>query len=63
MEAAAEDVCRTPQRYKIPAAAVCPAAPKKKAAVFLKQQIAPRDGYFQPPDLELFFAVAFRREV
>ncbi|KAI3458680.1 hypothetical protein Pfo_015343 [Paulownia fortunei] len=64
MEVQAEDLCRTPRhaRCKIPAAAVCPAAPRKKPAVCLKQKIAPTDGYFQPPDLELFFAVALRRE-
>ncbi|EYU19925.1 hypothetical protein MIMGU_mgv1a023000mg [Erythranthe guttata] len=55
-------MCKTPRqdRYKIPAAAVCPAAPRKKAAAAVCI-IAPKDGYFRPPDLEVFFAVASRR--
>ncbi|KAL8050324.1 hypothetical protein ABFX02_06G075700 [Erythranthe guttata] len=56
-----DHMCKTPRqdRHKIPAAAVCPAAPRKKAAAVCI--IAPKDGYFRPPDLELFFAVASRR--
>ncbi|KAH6827233.1 hypothetical protein C2S53_000753 [Perilla frutescens var. hirtella] len=53
--------CRTPrqERCKIPATACPPPPPRKKGA---KHRILPpKDGYFQPPDIELFFALAFTR--
>ncbi|KAG8380736.1 hypothetical protein BUALT_Bualt06G0047100 [Buddleja alternifolia] len=67
VEAEEEYVCRTPQhaRCKIPAATVCPVAPRKKQqAVCLKQQHTdpPKDGYFKTPDIELFFALASTRK-
>lgn len=60
-----EDVCRTPrhERCRIPAPSGCPAAPRKKSAVYGEQRvIPPKDGYYQSPDLEVFFAVALRRK-
>lgn len=61
---AVEEGCRTPERggCQIPAASVCPPAPRKKAAAYRKQRREPKNGYFQPPDLEIFFAKAHRRE-
>ncbi|EEF30808.1 conserved hypothetical protein [Ricinus communis] len=56
--------CRTPIRRecRIPAAPVaCPPAPRKKP-VHIKQRDPPKDGYFQPPDLEAFFLITPRRE-
>lgn len=62
----AEDLCRTPrhERCRIPAPSACPAAPRKKSAVYGEQRVIlpPKDGYYQSPDLEVFFAVALRRE-
>lgn len=49
---------------RIPATLVCPPPPKKKrrcpsTEVVLKN---PKNGYFHPPDLDLFFAMAPRRQ-
>ncbi|CAK9135633.1 unnamed protein product [Ilex paraguariensis] len=52
--------CRTPTR-DIPAAVVCPPPPRKKA-MYLKKRKPPKNGYFQPPDLEAFFAGPARTE-
>ncbi|KAK7321522.1 hypothetical protein VNO77_32257 [Canavalia gladiata] len=55
-----EEGCCTPKRSacRIPAAMVCPPAPKKKPAVYLpRQRVPPKNGYFMPPDLELIFRV------
>lgn len=49
--------CRTP-RCKIPAAAYPPPPPRKKAVVVYSQR--PKEGYFQPADVELFLALCFR---
>ncbi|KAL5991858.1 hypothetical protein ACLOJK_012769 [Asimina triloba] len=50
--------CLTPKHAecRIPKARICPPAPKKKAAPG-KQRDPPKEGYFQPPDLEEFFAM------
>ncbi|KAJ9160139.1 hypothetical protein P3X46_025570 [Hevea brasiliensis] len=55
--------CKTPRRResRIPAALACPPAPRKKP-VFSKERSPPKDGYFQPPDLEALFMIAPRRE-
>ncbi|KZV54103.1 hypothetical protein F511_28862 [Dorcoceras hygrometricum] len=61
----AEDICRTPphDQCRIPAPSVCPAAPRKKPAMYVEQRVlSPKDGYYQSPDMEVFFAVALRRE-
>ncbi|KAL5733200.1 hypothetical protein ACOSP7_032538 [Xanthoceras sorbifolium] len=59
-----EEGCRTPRHggCRIPATFPCPPAPKKKPFNSTKQQGPPKNGYFQPPDLEAIFAVAPRRE-
>ncbi|KAJ9175737.1 hypothetical protein P3X46_014262 [Hevea brasiliensis] len=53
--------CKTPKGHesRIPTALACPPAPKKKLVYFM-ERIPPKDGYFQPPDLEAFFAIAPR---
>ncbi|GFY83599.1 hypothetical protein Acr_03g0003730 [Actinidia rufa] len=57
--AAVEEGCRTPRRggFEIPAPVICPPAPRKKVA-HVKQRNPPKNGYFQPPDLEALFAIA-----
>ncbi|KAG5052968.1 hypothetical protein AAZX31_02G233300 [Glycine max] len=60
-----EEGCRTPKRSacRIPAAMVCPPAPKKKPAIYpARKRVPPKKGYFVPPDLELIFRVAPTRE-
>ncbi|KAK3034270.1 hypothetical protein RJ639_032205 [Escallonia herrerae] len=53
------DECTTP-KYRIPAAAVCPPAPRKKVEERGKKK-PPKNGYFHPPDLDMFFAMEPRR--
>lgn len=51
--------CSTPERWecRIPKGLVPPPPPKKKPFSMGKKREAPKNGYFQPPDLEeLFFA-------
>ncbi|KAL8192981.1 hypothetical protein R6Q57_027429 [Mikania cordata] len=52
-----EDGCRTPKRSGYGVPMKCPAAPKKKT-VQSKQKKPPANGYFQSPDIEIFFAMA-----
>lgn len=64
---AAEEGCRTPRRgggCEIPATLVCPPAPRKKRVKMINngKKQRPKNGYFQSPDLEIFFAMAPRRE-
>ncbi|PWA82296.1 hypothetical protein CTI12_AA179850 [Artemisia annua] len=49
-----EKGCKTPKRSKI--TTTCPPAPRKKRRVYFKPRDPPENGYFQPPDLEDFFA-------
>nr|XP_016458636.1 PREDICTED: uncharacterized protein LOC107782280 [Nicotiana tabacum] len=59
-----EEGCMTPRRdtCRIMVNSLCPPPPPKKKRVYVKQQRPPpKEGYFQPPDLELFFAIV-RRE-
>nr|AAM62581.1 unknown [Arabidopsis thaliana] len=59
----AEEGCTTPRStmYRIPVASVCPPPPRKKLMVVRKRD-PPRNGYFQPPDLETLFYAQPRRE-
>lgn len=54
----------TPKREecRIPATLPCPAAPRKAVPDFGKRRTPPKNGYFQPPDLEALFALAPRRQ-
>ena len=59
---------KTPKRggkYEIPAATECPKAPRKKAGgIYGKQKRVkePKNGYFQTPELEQFFATAYIKQ-
>ncbi|KAL5227473.1 hypothetical protein ABZP36_015738 [Zizania latifolia] len=54
----------TPKREecRIPATLHCPAAPRKAVPDFGKRRGPPKNGYFQPPDLEALFALGPRRQ-
>jgi hypothetical protein len=54
----------TPKREecRIPATLPCPAAPRKAVLDLGKRRTPPKNGYFQPPDLEALFALAPRRQ-
>ncbi|XP_078446839.1 cyclin-dependent kinase inhibitor [Wolffia australiana] len=67
MEAGAmeEEGWQTPRRIecRIPATFACPPPPRKKSPVFFgKRREPPKNGYFQPPDLEMLFSLFPRRE-
>ncbi|KAF3334632.1 hypothetical protein FCM35_KLT21236 [Carex littledalei] len=55
----------TPRRAEcqIPAVLPCPPPPKKKSVsvVAASGKVPPKSGYFEPPDLELFFMAVPRR--
>ncbi|XP_058100120.1 cyclin-dependent protein kinase inhibitor SMR4-like [Magnolia sinica] len=54
--------CVTPKHgvYRIPKELICPPPPKKKTAVG-KRMDPPKNGYFQPPDLEVLFSLVPRQ--
>ncbi|KAK6942980.1 hypothetical protein RJ641_028357 [Dillenia turbinata] len=58
-----EEACTTPKRSecRIPAVLECPPPPKKKKSENQKRD-PPKNGYFQPPDLDALFSIAPRRE-
>lgn len=62
-EERSEDRCTTPKRREsqIPVVLVCPPPPKKKSASGMKRD-PPKNGYFQPPDLDAIFTMPPRRE-
>lgn len=51
-----EGGCRTPKgiECRIPEVVVCPPPPKKKSVAVTKRQ-PPKNGYFNPPDLDSLF--------
>ncbi|KAJ8899690.1 hypothetical protein K2173_019388 [Erythroxylum novogranatense] len=54
-----EEECTTP-KCGITTALACPPTPKKKSAV-VKKRAPPKNGYFQPPDLDVLFPMPTRR--
>lgn len=65
VEEAREAGCATPRRSecRIPVALGPPPPPKKKPFAFEERKSdPPKNGYFQPPDLDLLFAMAPRRQ-
>lgn len=61
MEMEEQEVCTTPknQECQIPKVLECPPAPRKKTERRTKREL-PKNGYFQPPDLDQFFAMGPR---
>ncbi|WJZ88932.1 hypothetical protein VitviT2T_008192 [Vitis vinifera] len=60
---AEQEGCSTPKRRECQiGVADCPPAPKKKPFSYKKKLEAPKNGYFQPPDLEFLFTMAPRRQ-
>ncbi|KAE8666703.1 ATP-dependent zinc metalloprotease FTSH 10 [Hibiscus syriacus] len=61
-----QDRGSTPTRRecRIPAVKVCPPPPpRKKPFTFAKKSVEPpKNGYFQPPDLEMVFSMGSRRQ-
>ncbi|OVA17830.1 hypothetical protein BVC80_1835g222 [Macleaya cordata] len=61
-----DEGCRTPNHdeCQIRTNLVCPPPPpkKKKPINCGKKRDPPKNGYFQPPDLELLFVMSPRRE-
>ncbi|KDP42234.1 hypothetical protein JCGZ_02964 [Jatropha curcas] len=58
------DGCATPKRRecRIPEPRECPPPPKKRPLRVGKKKEPPKNGYFQPPDLELLFAMNSRNQ-
>ncbi|CAN4107071.1 unnamed protein product [Withania somnifera] len=57
--------CKTPRHEKcrIMVNSMCPPPAPMKKRIYAKQHSPPpKEGYFQPPDLENFFAMKPRRE-
>ncbi|CAH8262025.1 unnamed protein product [Arabidopsis lyrata] len=52
----AEERCTTPRNmmYKISVASVC-LSPSRKKSMVVRKRDPPRNGFFQPPDLETLF--------
>ncbi|EOY07489.1 hypothetical protein QUC31_011310 [Theobroma cacao] len=55
-----EEGCTTP-KHRIPVAFHCPPPPRKKSPGGAKRE-PPKNGYFQPPDLDSLFTLQPRRE-
>lgn len=54
-----QEECTTPknQEFRIPEMSECPPAPRKKASERRNKREIPKNGYFQPPDLDKFFVM------
>ena len=60
---AEKEGCATPRRRESQiTVAECPPAPRKKPFSYKKKHETPKNGYFNPPDLELIFTIAPRRQ-
>ncbi|GAB4824435.1 hypothetical protein Ancab_007320 [Ancistrocladus abbreviatus] len=61
--AVADDGCMTPTHddYQIPVARFPPPPPKKKRCSYGRKKAA-KNGFFNPPDLEIIFTMITRRE-
>ncbi|KAK4717020.1 hypothetical protein R3W88_015358 [Solanum pinnatisectum] len=60
-----DEGCKTPRhdKYRIMVNSMCPPPTPRKKRIYVKQQSSPpKEGYFQPPDLEILFAIVPRRE-
>ncbi|GKU91962.1 hypothetical protein SLEP1_g5759 [Rubroshorea leprosula] len=59
-----KDECRTPRREacRIPVVPPCPPAPKKKKEPVYVKRDPPKNGFFQPPELEALFTVVPRKK-
>ncbi|EOY33985.1 Uncharacterized protein TCM_041801 [Theobroma cacao] len=60
-----QEAWSTPTRgeCRIPAVKVCPPPPpKKRPFLFGRKREPPKNGYFQPPDLEMLFAMEPKRQ-
>ncbi|GLT43841.1 hypothetical protein SLA2020_177710 [Shorea laevis] len=59
-----DEGCRTPRHaaFRIPVVPPCPPAPMKKREPAYVRRDPPKNGFFQPPDLEVLFALVPRRE-
>ncbi|XWS74952.1 hypothetical protein CRYUN_Cryun01aG0042800 [Craigia yunnanensis] len=55
-----EEGYMTPRRQIQTAAPPCPPAPRKKQSVYVKRE-PPKNGFFQPPDLEALFSIMVPR--
>ncbi|KAI4354516.1 hypothetical protein L6164_003369 [Bauhinia variegata] len=53
-----EEECRTPRHIEnqIPSVIMCPPPPPRKKPFGGTRREPPKDGYFQPPDLDSLFA-------
>ncbi|KDP35651.1 hypothetical protein JCGZ_09089 [Jatropha curcas] len=54
-----KEECTTP-RCRIPVSSVCPPPPRKKSGIGKKRD-PPKNGYFQPPDLDALLSMPLRR--
>lgn len=67
MEAELDEGCTTPRNQIRGAPAACPPPPRKRPTAYskdkyVKQRELPKKGFFEPPDLELIFTIAPKRE-
>ncbi|KAK8553738.1 hypothetical protein V6N13_072678 [Hibiscus sabdariffa] len=56
-----EEGCTTP-KHRIPEAFQCPPPPPRKKPQGGPKREPPKNGYFQPPDLDSLFTMQSRRE-